>query len=55
MKKILVLTFAAASLITFLIVKNCNCMIEDEGELTNNKKQRHLTGAFSKAKQYSAE
>ncbi|MEO6136098.1 MAG: hypothetical protein ABIP35_13160 [Ginsengibacter sp.] len=55
MKKILVLTFAAASVITYLLVKNCACMIEDDGEMNASKSQHHLTDAFSKAKQYTAE
>ena len=56
MKKLLVCTATAAALLaTYLLVKNYACMNDEESEMTDSKKERHLTTAFSNAKKYVAE
>lgn len=52
MKKTILLTIAAsaAAAAAYLMVRNCGCNQENEA-LSEVKKERHLTNAFSKAKQ----
>lgn len=52
MKKIILLTLtASAAIAAYFAVRNCACATEDNHELNAVKRERHLTNAFSKAKQ----
>ncbi len=54
MKKLLLFTVtAAAGVAAYFLVKNWACSDNDDSGMSHAKKQRHLTNAFSKAKQYS--
>lgn len=51
MKKIILFTVAAASVFAaYLLVKNCECANDGEGEFSKPDRQRHLTNVFSNAK-----
>lgn len=51
MKKIILLTVtASAAIVTYFAVRNCACN-QDKEPLSEVKRERHLTDAFSKAKQ----
>ena len=52
MKKIILLTVtASAAIAAFFALRNCACSNDDNHELNAVKRERHLTNAFSKAKQ----
>lgn len=52
MKKILLITLASTSLIAaYFFVKNCGCFSCSDSQQSDSKPSRHLTNAFSKAKQ----
>ena len=54
MKKVLLLTLtASAAIAAYFAVRNCACNNGDNHELNAAKRERHLTNAFSKAKQQS--
>ncbi len=54
MKKIILLTIAAsaAAAATYYAIRNCTCN-QENGSLLEVKRDRHLTNAFSKAKQHA--
>lgn len=52
MKKIILLTItASAAIAAYFALRNCACSTRDGHELNAVKRERHLTKAFSKAKQ----
>lgn len=52
MKKAILLTLSAAAAVgAYFAVKNCSCTNERDDQLFRMKRERHLTNAFSKAKQ----
>ena len=52
MKKILLLTItASAAIAAYFALRNCACSNQDATDLNAVKRERHLTNAFSKAKQ----
>ena len=51
MKKIILLTItASAAFAAYFVVRNCGFCKEEDHEHNSVKKERHLTDAFSKAK-----
>ncbi len=55
MKKLLVVIVTAATAVAaYFLVKSCACSNDNDEQMSHIKKQRHLTNAFSKAKQYIA-
>jgi hypothetical protein len=56
MKRLLIFIATAASVLAaYLLFKNCVCIVDEDGRNSDTKKQRHITTAFSKAKQHTAE
>lgn len=52
MKKIILLTLtASAAIAAYFTLRNCACSNQDDQELNSVRRERHLTNAFSKAKQ----
>lgn len=52
MKKILVITVTtAAAIAAYFAIRHCSCNNQDNDQLSEVKRERHLTNAFSKAKQ----
>ena len=52
MKKIILLTItASAAIAAYFALRNCACSNQDDHDLNAVKRERHLTNAFSKAKQ----
>ena len=52
MKKLLLLTVtASAAIAAYFVLRNCACSNQDDHQLNQVKRERHLTNAFSKAKQ----
>ena len=54
MKKLFLFTVAAASVLAaYVLVKNCACANDFEGESETPERKRHLTKAFANAKQHA--
>ena len=52
MKKVILYTLtASAAIAAYFALRNCACSTPDNDSLSSVKRQRHLTKAFSKAKQ----
>lgn len=56
MRKLLIFTATVASVMAaYILFKNCACSVDDDSEMSEKKRHRHLTTAFSKAKNYTTE
>ena len=56
MKRLLIFTATVASVAAaYILLKNCSCSVDNDNEISEKKRHRHLTTAFSKAKSYATE
>lgn len=52
MKKIILLTItASAAIAAYFALRNCACSTQGDHQLNQVKRERHLTNAFTKAKE----